>query len=439
MFVVRASIIGLIHHRAHGEHREIMKNFLLFRTNMRTVRRYYSPLSRFLCALCVLCGTISAQNFKTVHDGVEYAQVEHKLGSDPVKINLLRLDLKKVRLDVHHALDKAIGLETTSSIAKRKGAVAAINAGFFRLDKSEFAGDAAGVLMIDSVLVSESVNNRIALAISNGRKNSEIEIGHLRAGYVAGFGTDSEFTFDGVNRERKSNEIILFTPGFSRDTMTDSKGTEIILTNCKAEEFRWWCTTAKINRDQGKSLIPHDGLVVSIGNEAIDRSNNILYFAEGASLAHRSFENTFRIVRRIESVEPGESGTPVSAEDITNGVSRLLKNSRVDITWQDEKASRSFSETRHPRTAVAKLKDGKSLMMTVDGRQPGVSVGMSLQELAEYLLSLGAVDAMNLDGGGSTTMFLDGKVVNTPSDKTGERKVGDAILVTLRQGPGKKR
>ena len=72
-------------------------------------------------------------------------------------------------------------------------------------------------------------------------------------------------------------------------------------------------------------------------------------------------------------------------------------------------------------------------MVTVDGRQPGVSVGMNLYELADYLLSIGAVDAMNLDGGGSTTMFLDGKVVNTPSDKEGERKVGDAILVTLRK------
>jgi exopolysaccharide biosynthesis protein len=72
-------------------------------------------------------------------------------------------------------------------------------------------------------------------------------------------------------------------------------------------------------------------------------------------------------------------------------------------------------------------------MITVDGRQAGVSVGMNLRELAEYLLSLGAIDAMNLDGGGSTTMFVDGKVVNTPSDKEGERKVSDAIVVTLRK------
>ena len=78
------------------------------------------------------------------------------------------------------------------------------------------------------------------------------------------------------------------------------------------------------------------------------------------------------------------------------------------------------------------MKGGKFLMITVDGRSES-SGGLSLYDLADYLLSIGAVDAMNLDGGGSTTMYLDGKVVNTPSDQTGERKVGDAIVVTLRK------
>ena len=81
---------------------------------------------------------------------------------------------------------------------------------------------------------------------------------------------------------------------------------------------------------------------------------------------------------------------------------------------------------------MAKLKDGKFLMITVDGRTEQ-SGGLDLYDLAKYLLELGAIDAMNLDGGGSTTMFLDGKVVNKPSDKEGERKVGDAIVVTLRK------
>jgi exopolysaccharide biosynthesis protein len=99
----------------------------------------------------------------------------------------------------------------------------------------------------------------------------------------------------------------------------------------------------------------------------------------------------------------------------------------------------AFAETRHPRTAVSKLKDGKFLMITVDGRSES-SGGIGLDDLAALLLELGATDAMNLDGGGSTTMFLDGKVVNHPSDKEGERKVSDALIVTLRKKmPAKKK
>jgi exopolysaccharide biosynthesis protein len=128
---------------------------------------------------------------------------------------------------------------------------------------------------------------------------------------------------------------------------------------------------------------------------------------------------------------------PDKGIDIVAGVPQLIKNGKIDITWQQEKAGKAFAETRHPRTAVAKMKDGKFLMITVDGRQPGVSAGMNLNELADYLLLLGAVDAMNLDGGGSTTMFLDGKVVNKPSGSD-ERKVSDAILVTLRKKPAKR-
>jgi exopolysaccharide biosynthesis protein len=69
-------------------------------------------------------------------------------------------------------------------------------------------------------------------------------------------------------------------------------------------------------------------------------------------------------------------------------------------------------------------------MITVDGRS-GDSAGIGLYDLAAYLVELGAVAAMNLDGGGSTTMFLNGKVVNRPSGGE-ERKVSDAIIVRKR-------
>ena len=141
-------------------------------------------------------------------------------------------------------------------------------------------------------------------------------------------------------------------------------------------------------------------------------------------------------IEGFTAVENGEvtlnRSVPYGFEDITNGVPQLIKDGKIDITWEQEKATKSFVETRHPRTAVAKLKDGKFLMITVDGRTDE-SAGIDLYDLSKLLLELGATDAMNLDGGGSTTMFLDGKVVNTPSDKEGERKVGDAVLVTLRR------
>ena len=88
-----------------------------------------------------------------------------------------------------------------------------------------------------------------------------------------------------------------------------------------------------------------------------------------------------------------------------------------------------FATDRHPRTAIAKLASSELLLVTVDGRQPGVSMGMSLYMLTDLLRELGAVEAMNLDGGGSTTMVVHNKIVNKPSDQTGERPVSDAILV----------
>lgn len=82
---------------------------------------------------------------------------------------------------------------------------------------------------------------------------------------------------------------------------------------------------------------------------------------------------------------------------------------------------------RHPRTAIATTRGGRLLLAAVDGRQAH-SAGMTLSELASELAALGAVDALNLDGGGSTTLYAGGRVRNKPSDPV-ERPVSDAILV----------
>ena len=107
----------------------------------------------------------------------------------------------------------------------------------------------------------------------------------------------------------------------------------------------------------------------------------------------------------------------------------MIKQGRIDITNLAEKILPSFVSDLHPRTAIARLKSGQILLVTVDGRQPGESIGMSLTMLADLLLEFGAIEAINLDGGGSTTMVIKNKLVNKPSDATGERPVSDAILI----------
>jgi exopolysaccharide biosynthesis protein len=354
--------------------------------------------------------SIFSQDFKTVHDGVEYAEVTKEISGLKVNMNLLRLDLTRVRIDVVHAMDEAIGVEKTSSIATRHGALAAINAGFFRLDSSLYAGDAAGALMIDGSLYSEPNNDRIALLIANRAEITAIGMRPLHTFFMNAEIGGKLTAISGINRERKKDEIIVFTPEFHRTTLTGRDGVEVVVENNKV---------TKIARNGGSSVIPRNGFVLS----ADEAKAPVL-------LANVKIGMKVRIILDHHSLIDGNAGG--AAEDIVAGVPQLIKNGKIDITWEQEKSTKAFVETRHPRTAVAKLKDGKFLMITVDGRSE-ISGGIGLQDLAEYLLSLGAIDAMNLDGGGSTTMFLDGKVVNHPSDKEGERKVSDALLVTPRR------
>lgn len=373
----------------------------------------YRHLVFVLAALFFLCGESIAQEFRTVRDGVEYAAVTREISGLKVNINLLRLDLQKVRLDVVHANDSAIGTETTSSIASRNRAIAAINAGFFRLDNSAFAGDPAGVLQIDGKLLSEANNGRVQLLIENKPRKTDVFIAHLLLTEKIRMGAET-IDLTGINRERTKEDLIMYTPEFGRTTMTSNDGVEVLVSKYRI---------LGIKKDLGDAVIPADGFVLSGTGKYRD-----WLLKEGGK------NDLVTFVRHADGLPSSVTADPMtypSEWDIVGGVPQLIKNGRIQIEWEAEKTTRSFVETRHPRTAVAILKDGKFLMITVDGRSES-SGGIGLQDLAEYLLSIGAVDAMNLDGGGSTTMYLDGKVVNVPSDKEGERKVSDAIIVTQR-------
>jgi hypothetical protein len=113
--------------------------------------------------------------------------------------------------------------------------------------------------------------------------------------------------------------------------------------------------------------------------------------------------------------------------DITGSNTTLVHNGAPsdDVVF----GSGPFYESTAPRTAAGRLADGREVLVTVDGRQPGYSVGMTPMQLAEFLTSIGVREAANLDGGGSTTLVVNGLLVNRPSDSAGERAVGTALVV----------
>lgn len=121
---------------------------------------------------------------------------------------------------------------------------------------------------------------------------------------------------------------------------------------------------------------------------------------------------------------------PLTPEtNIIGGAIGLVRNGRTSITAaRDGMANTNMILRRHPRTLAGVTRDGKLLVAVVDGRAPGSTIGASFFEAAELMRWLGARDAINLDGGGSTTMVIGKKVVNRPSDGA-ERAVGDALLI----------
>lgn len=100
------------------------------------------------------------------------------------------------------------------------------------------------------------------------------------------------------------------------------------------------------------------------------------------------------------------------------------------IVEMDKEMAGSSLNAKHPRTAVGYTPDNKMILLVIDGRQEEHSRGATLEELAQLMYELGAYEALNLDGGGSSAMFADHKMVSNPSDISGARAVASALLVT---------
>lgn len=112
----------------------------------------------------------------------------------------------------------------------------------------------------------------------------------------------------------------------------------------------------------------------------------------------------------------------------------LVQNGAPCITNNEEAmfAGKAVND-RHPRTAAGFTAEGKLVILVVEGRNKGVAEGASLIHLAEILVSLGCVEALNLDGGGSSCMLVNGMETIRPSDKEGQRKVPAVLIIRHRE------
>lgn len=212
-----------------------------------------------------------------------------------------------------------------------------------------------------------------------------------------------------VNRVRWNDEMVLYTPAFGDSTKTTTLCKEVIINGklplLANEPFVG--TVRAIYEDTKDTPIGEDDIVISAHGKM---AKELMDLSVGDEVTIKVGFSRNNIVHAI-------SGTP-----------RLIRNK---VICESEFIKRSDANSRHPRTAIG-IKGGKLVMVTVDGRQEGLSDGMTLLEFSEYLLSMGIENALNLDGGGSTTMVARkqgdtmSSLANSPSDGI-ERSISNSI------------
>jgi exopolysaccharide biosynthesis protein len=144
-------------------------------------------------------------------------------------------------------------------------------------------------------------------------------------------------------------------------------------------------------------------------------AKNTIYFCGNSIIEQMHKKNTFKKWKMKTAI----GGGPV-----------LIQNGTIKITNNEElKFTGKAIDDKHPRTCMGYTADGRLIVMVIQGRFPGIAEGASLTQQAQLLVNLGCVEALNLDGGGSSCMLINGKETITPSDKEGERAVPAVFII----------
>ena len=228
--------------------------------------------------------------------------------------------------------------------------------------------------------------------------------------------------FQGINRDRGSNELVVFTPQYDADTRTDPSGVEVLVEMTRPTLILPQPASAKgyvreIRDGQGSTPIPFDHIVLSATGAARTKLLNILSVGDqiGISQEITHFEDDCSTLYPFDWTKTYAS--------VSGSFDFLLDG--VIYSFDDPGAT-----ARHPRTAIC-FNATYIYFLVVDGRDPARSVGMTIGELASFCQdTLAAAWGINQDGGGSSTIVLNGVVKNNPSDGS-ERAVGNGLMMVV--------
>lgn len=348
----------------------------------------------------------------------------------PFTINVVEVDLHRRDLAVEemHAFDSLRGRERTTAMVARRAAtgtpvIVAVNADFFSLATGENENNQVvngeilkGVPVTDSPFDSlHTIHTQFGMTCA-GRPVME------RFAFAGVVLTPPPsvalLPLDAINYQPHGDAMVLYTALYGT-TPRDSTGRPTVEAPLRLASHRG---DTLFYRSTG---VPHEG-----GGTVLRRGEATLAGTGAAAEVVRRLAGSLgpstdlRIIARFIP-DRGRLCT------LVGGWPRLLADGRniADSVDRLEGTFPRFSVTRHPRTGVGFSRDSTTLfLITVDGRSESSS-GMSLAEFASLMQSLGVFQGVNLDGGGSTTLVLRGALANHPSDSTGERAVGNAILI----------
>ena len=373
----------------------------------------------------------------------------HAMG--PWVVNVLEVDPRHFRGRLVSALagKTVAGPAPVSAIAADRRALAAVNGGFFVTSEEDgVIGEPAGLSIVDSRVLSEATANRPALGVRNTPR-LQAAIAVASAEPVLHWGDGRESPIDGINRHpgiirncgnRGDREGRM--PAHDKTCRDDDE--IIVLTHDAGFDVP--------NGQDHRLLIGADGRLAPAAPPA---PGELLVIATGRHAAEvralaaandRAVINTDALLGDIfPDLWTAPANRGAGSLYAVGGGPLLLKNGmrvhhegiegwHMDADMPAERAMlvHRWFNIRTPRTAAGITRDGRLLLVTVDGRQPGHSVGATIPEMRGMMKALGAVDAINLDGGGSTAMVIGDTLVTRPSDSDGERPVGEALLLLPR-------